>query len=131
MEKYRVTLDVQEHAPLEHLISTGKAASFGLAHTRILLLANALHGKALGTEEILIALVASLRTIARVRERFITERIESALGPRPRRIRSDEIKIKAGFEQKLNKPACTYPPHWRRQRLLSLLATEMVVFGPD
>jgi hypothetical protein len=98
MEKYRDTLDVEEHAPLEHVISTGKAASFGLAHIRILILANALRGKALGNEEIVIALVASLQTIARVRERFITERIQSALNPRPRLNRSDEIKLKADFE---------------------------------
>jgi hypothetical protein len=118
MEKYRVTLDVEKHAPLEHLISTGKIASLGLAHTRILLLANALRGKALGNEEIVIALVASLQIIARVRERSIIKRIQSALDPRPRLNRSDEIKIKADFEQKLNKPACTYPLHGLRQRLL-------------
>jgi hypothetical protein len=38
MEKYRVTLDAEERAALERLISAGKAASRRLAHARILLL---------------------------------------------------------------------------------------------
>ena len=33
MEKYRVTLEIEERAELEHLISAGKSASRRLAHT--------------------------------------------------------------------------------------------------
>jgi transposase len=129
MEKYRVTLDAEEHAALGHLISAGKAASRRLAHARILLLADAVHGEGHGDEEIVAALGASLRTVARVRKRFVTEGIESALDPRPRPARPDKVKIKGDVEQKLIKLACTDPPRGRCHWTLRLLADEMVVLG--
>ena len=45
MEKYRVTLDPEERAALEQLVSRGKAASRKLTHARILLLADARAGR--------------------------------------------------------------------------------------
>ena len=44
MDKYRVTLEVEERAALEQLVSTGKSASRKLTHARILLLADAERG---------------------------------------------------------------------------------------
>jgi transposase len=129
MEKYRVTMAAEEHAALEHLISAGKAASRRLAHARILLLADAVHGEGHSDDEIVAALGASLRTVARVRKRFVTEGIESALDPRPRPARPDKIKIKGDVEQKLIKLACTDPPRGRCHWTLRLLANEMVVLG--
>ncbi len=129
MEKYRVTLDAEERAALEHSISAGKAASRKLAHARILLLADAVHGGGHRDEDIVAALSASLRTIARVRKRFVTEGIEAALDPRPRPARPDQIKIKGDVEQKLVELACTDPPRGRCQWTLRLLADEMVVLG--
>jgi transposase len=129
MEKYRITLDMEEQAALQHLISTGKAASRRLTHARILLLADAVHGEGYRDEEIVAALGASLRTVARVRKRFVTEGIESALDPRPRPARPDKIKIKGDVEQSLIKLACTDPPRGRCHWTLRLLADEMVVLG--
>src|SRR3989442_520838 len=101
MEKHRVTLDAEERAALERLISTGNAASRKLSHARILLLADAVPGEGYRDEDIVGVLSASLRTIARVRKRFVTEGIEAALDPRPRPARPDQIKIKGNVEQKL------------------------------
>lgn len=129
MEKYRVTLDVEERAALERLISAGKAASRKLAHARILLLADAVHGEGHRDADIVAALSASLRTIARVRKRFVTEGIEAALDPRPRPARPDKIKIKGDVEQKLVELTCTDPPRGRCHWTLRLLADEMVVLG--
>ena len=129
MEKFRVTLAAEEQTALERLISAGKAASRKLTHARILLLADAVHGEGHRDEDIVAALGASPRTIARVRKRFVTEGIEAALDPRPRPSRPDKIKIKGNVEQKLVELACTDPPrgwcHWT----LRLLADEMVVLG--
>ena len=75
MEKYRVTMDAEERSALKHLISSGKAASRRLAHARILLLADAVHGEGCRDEDIVAALSVRLRTIARVRKRFVTEGI--------------------------------------------------------
>jgi transposase len=129
MEKYRVTLDAEERAALERLISAGKAASRKLAHARILLLADAVQGEGHRDEDIVAALSAGLRTVARVRKRFVTEGIEAALDPRPRPARPDKIKIKGDVEQRLVELACTDPPRGRCHWTLQLLADEMVVLG--
>jgi transposase len=129
MEKYRVSLDAEERTALELLISAGKAASRKLTHARILLLADAVHGEGTCDEDIVAALSTSLRTIARVRKRFVTEGIEAALDPRPRPARPDKIKIKGSVEQKLIELACTDPPRGRCHWTLQLLADEMVVLG--
>ena len=129
VEKYRVTLDAEERAALEHSISAGRASSRILAHARILLLADAVHGEGCRDEDIVAALGTSPRTIARVRKRFVTEGIEAALDPRPRPARPDKIKIKGDVEQKLVQLACTDPPRGRCHWTLRLLADEMVVLG--
>jgi transposase len=129
MEKYRVTLDAEERTALERLISAGKTASRKQAHARILLLADAVHGEGHRDEDIVAALSVSVRTIARVRKRFVTEGIEAALDPRPRPARPDKIKIKGNVEQKLVELACTDPPRGRCHWTLRLLADEMVVLG--
>lgn len=129
MEKYRVTLDAEERAALERLISAGKAASRKLTHARVMLLADAVHGEGHRDEDIVAALGTSLRTIARVRKRFVTEGIEAALDSRPWPARPDKIKVKGDVEQKLVELACTDPPRGRCHWTLRLLADEMVVLG--
>jgi transposase len=129
VEKYRVTLDVEERVALERLVSIGKGASRKLIHARILLLADALHGEGSRDEDIVAALATSPKTIARVRKRFVTEGIEAALDSKPWPARPDKIKIKGDIEQKLIKLACTDPPRGRCHWTLQLLADEMVVLG--
>jgi Homeodomain-like domain len=75
------------------------------------------------------ALSTSLKTVARVRKRFVTEGIEAALDSRPWPRRPDKIKIKGDVEQKLVKLACSDPPRGRSHWTLQLLADEMVVLG--
>src|SRR5690242_780554 len=101
MEKFRVALDMEERAALERLISTGKAASRELAHARILLLADTSHGEGPTDEDIIAALGASPKTVARVRKRFVTEGLEAAIDHRPQPARPDKIKIKGDVEQRL------------------------------
>ena len=129
MEKFRVALDLEERAGLEWLISRGKAASRKLTHARILLLADASRGEAHNDEDIIAALGASPRTVARVRKRFVTEGFEAALDHRPQPARLDKIQIKGDVEQKLIELACTDPPRGRSHWTLRLLADEMVVLG--
>ena len=129
MDKYRVTLEPEERAGLEKLVSTGKAASRKLTHARILLLADAAQPEGHTDEEIVIALGTSLKTIARVRKRFVIEGIESAIDHRPQPARPDKIKVKGDAEQKLVKLACTDPPRGRCHWTLQMLADEMVVLG--
>lgn len=129
MEKYRVTLDVEERVALERLVSAGRSASRKLTHARILLLADSAHGDGSRDEDIVDVLGTSMRTVARVRKRFVTEGIEAALDSKPWPRRPDKIKIKGDVEQQLIKLACTEPPRGRCHWTLQLLADEMVVLG--
>ena len=129
MDKYLVTLEAEERAALERLVSIGKAACRKLTHARILLLADATHGGGSRDEDIVAALSTSLKTVARVRKRFVTEGIGAALDSRPWPARPDKIKIRGDVEQKLIKLACSDPPRGRSHWTLQLLADEMVVLG--
>ena len=66
MDKYRVTLTLEEGAELKRLISAGKAAARKLGPARILVLADVVQGDGCSDEEIVSALGTSLRTVARV-----------------------------------------------------------------
>ena len=46
MDKYRITLTLEERTELEQLVSVGKSAARKLTHARILLLADAKHWEA-------------------------------------------------------------------------------------
>jgi hypothetical protein len=129
MEKYRVTLTVEERAALEQLVSKGKAAARKLIHARVLLLADDAQGAECPDEEIVATLGTSLRTVARVRKRLVTEGFQAALDHRPQPARPDKIKIRGDVEQKLVELACTDPPRGRCRWTLQLLADEMVVLG--
>lgn len=129
MDKYRVTLTAEERVELERLVAAGKAAARKLTHARILLLADALSGDERPDEEIVEALGTSPRTIARVRQRFVTEGIRAAIDRSPQPPRPDKIKIKGDVEQRLVQLACSDPPEGRCHWTLQLLADELVVLG--
>jgi transposase len=129
MDKYRIALTAEERHGLEQLLSAGRSAARKLTHTRILLLADERHGEACSDAEIVSALGISLRTIERLRKRFVTEGLEAALDHKPQPPRPDKVKIKGNVEQKLLELACTDPPRGRCHWTLQLLADELVVLG--
>ena len=113
MAKYRVTLTADEQNALEKLVSVGKAAARKLTHGRILLLANTPDGREYRDDQIVRALGTSLRSVERIRKRFVTEGLEAALNPKPQPARPDKIKIKGDLEQHLVRIACSDPPEGR------------------
>ena len=129
MDKYRITLTLEERTELERLVSVGKSAARKLTHARILLLADEQYGEACSDAQIVSALDTSLRTIERRRKRFVTEGLEAALEHRPQPPRPDKIKIKGIVEQKVLELACSDPPQGRCHWTLQLLADELVVLG--
>jgi transposase len=126
MEKYMVSLALEERVELQQLVNTGKAAARRLAHARILLLAD--RDDCLD-EEIVSALGVSLRTVERVRKRLVTEGLDAAIEHRPQPPRPNAIKIRGALEQKLIELACADPPRGRCRWTLRLLAGQMVVLG--
>lgn len=129
MNKYRVTLTVEERAELERLVSVGKGAARKLTHARILLLADTAAGAEQADEEIVAALRVGLCTVGRVRQRLVTQGLSAALNPKAQPQRPDKIKIKGDVEQELIRLACSDPPEGRCHWTLQLLAAELVVLG--
>src|SRR5271157_5701259 len=86
MKKYFVTLTTEERQSLHDLTAGGKASARKLAHARILLKADqADGGPAWPDERIAEALDVDLSTIARVRQHFVEQGLEAALGRKPLR----------------------------------------------
>src|SRR5262245_56644364 len=94
MDKYRVTLTAEERAELERLVSCGQAAARELTHARILLRADDSRGEEHPDEQIVAALGASPRSVARIRRQLVTEGLDTALCRRRQPPRPDQIKIK-------------------------------------
>jgi transposase len=129
MDKYRVTLTGAERQALEKLVSVGKAAARKLTHGRVLLLADTADGRAQTDAQIVQALGTSLRSVERIRQRFVTEGLEAALNPKPQPGRPDKIKIHGDVEQHVLRLAWSAPPEGRSRWTLQLLADELVVLG--
>ena len=83
-KRYRVTLAAGERADLDRLISRGKAAARKLSHARMLLLADAGESGPCWTDaRVAEAVQVSVRSVERVRRRFVEVGLEAALVPKP------------------------------------------------
>jgi hypothetical protein len=130
MEKFKVTLTVEERTALEHLVSVSRAAARKLAHARILLLADeGPGGPRRIDEDIVEALQVSPSTIARVRKRFVTESVGAAIDHRPQPPRPERVKLTDAIERQLIELACSDPPQGRCCWTLQLLADRLVALG--
>ena len=82
---YKVTLAEDERAWLRKMLASGKAAARKLNHARVLLYTDQdVEGLRRTDQQIADTLGVSLRTVARVRQRFVDEGIAAAWQPRPR-----------------------------------------------
>jgi uncharacterized membrane protein len=128
LEKYRVTLTPEEREGLEQLVSVGRTAARRITHARILLLADArTDGET--DESIVEALGCSLRTVARVRQQFVTCGLETAVSRRAQPGRPNKIKIQGDVEQRLVTLARAEPPQGRAHWTLRMLGDEQVTPG--
>jgi hypothetical protein len=85
MKKYKVTLTDEERRLLMQIIAIGNGAAKKLTHAWILLKTDASEGSpAWPDERIATTLEVSTDTIGRVRQRFVEESFEAALGPKKR-----------------------------------------------
>src|ERR671939_1620788 len=83
-KRYRVTLTAEERGELERMIARGKADARKLAHARVLLQADEADGGPGWVDETIAAAVrVSVRTIERVRQRFVEQGLAAALPPGP------------------------------------------------
>jgi transposase len=125
MKKYIVTLTAEERQHLEQLLAKGKAAARTIAHAHVLLHADHADPAAGETDaEIAEAFGVSVRTVERVRQRFVEEGLQAALKPKtsPRLPR----KVDGDVEAHLVALACSDPPEGRQRWTLRLLADKLV-----
>ena len=126
-KKYLVTLTPEERQWLTALLSAGKRSALTLTRARILLKADqADGGPAWEDAEIAQALDCGLRTVERVRQRFVERGLEQALGRKPQDRPSRERKFDGAAEARLIALACSQPPKGRARWTLKLLADRLV-----
>src|SRR4051794_9329856 len=125
-KRYRVTLTTEERGELERMISRGKADARKLAHARILLQADEAEGGPARVDgDVASALDVSVRTVERVRQRFVEQGTEAALLPKPSP-RLYGRKLDGGQEAHLLALPCGRPPEGEARLSLRLLAERMV-----
>lgn len=124
--KYAVYLGEVERARLRTLIGAGMAPARELAHARILLKADQSEGGP-GWNDAAIAgaLEICSRTVARVRQQYVTEGLEAALTRRMPQ-RTYLRPLDGAGEAHLVALACGAPPAGRERWSLRLLAKEWV-----
>jgi hypothetical protein len=127
MKKYIVTLTEDERLSLSALASSGKAAAKRITHARILLKADAADGgPAWRDADIALALDIDIRTVERVRERFVEQGVEAALARKPQCRLSRLPVLDGDAEARLIALACSRPPEGRARWTLRLLADRLV-----
>lgn len=126
-KKYCVTLELTERDELEALLSRGKADVRRLNHARILLKADeSKWGPGCSDSEVADVCETSVRTVERVRKRFVEEGLEMALSPYRNPRRRYPRKLDGDQEAKLITIACSNPPEGRARWSLRMLADKMV-----
>jgi transposase len=127
MKKYKVTLTAEERQQLSALIATGKAAARKLAHARVLLHADAAPGgPAWADQRIAQAVAVGRATVERIRQRFVEQGLEAALGRKPQGRPSRPRKLDGRAEARLIALACSAPPPGRKEWTMQLLAGRLV-----
>jgi transposase len=127
MKKYKVTLTAEERQQLRDLIAAGKAAAPKLTHARILLKADAADGgPSWPDERIAEAVEVSVATVERLRQRFVEQGLEAALGRKKQDRPSRPRKLDGRAEARLIALACSAPPEGRKEWTLRLLADRLV-----
>ena len=125
--KFRVTLTAGEREALTALVSKGKAAARKLVRARILLLADESEGgPAKADTEVVEALNCGVRTVERVRKKFVTESLEEAISTKPQPPRPDKVKIQGDVEKQMIEIARSAAPEGRSHWTVQLIADQLI-----
>lgn len=119
--KYKVTLNTEEQAEIEKIISHGKHASRTIKRAKILLMS---HKMSYSIQEMMELIPASLSTIYRTRRNFVEYGLEQALYEDARS--GQPAKLDANQEALLIAIACSAPPQGRCRWTLTLLGNQLI-----
>jgi transposase len=127
MKRYKVTLTAEERNSLQSLIVAGKPATKKLIHARILLKADAAPGGPAWTDaRIAEAFEVHITTVERLRQRFVEQGVDAALGRKKQDRPSRQRTLDGQAEARLIALACSEPPAGRVRWTLRLLADKLV-----
>lgn len=121
--KYIVELTADEREQLVAIVRRGKTLARRMTRARILLKAD----QRLTDEQIASVLGVGSATVGRVRQRFVEEGLENALGERARAPK--RRKLSAKQEAHVIAVACSQAPEGRARWTLRLLADRVVELG--
>jgi len=126
LKLYVVTLTAAERSFLKGLVSKGVCSALKQRHARLLLKADAgAEGETWPDERIAQALEMGVRTVERVRRRFVEEGLEAALERKAQWKRKARV-LDGAAEAHLIAQACSPPPEGRARWTLRLLAERLV-----
>lgn len=127
MEKYIVTLSLEEAEQLRSLVGKGKHAAQKVINALILLNCDQSQGRddRRTSQEIAEVLQVSERKIDRVKRRFVEDGLEVALGGQPSQ-REYVSKVDGDVEAHLIALSCSAPPSGHARWSLRLLADRAV-----
>lgn len=123
--KYHVDLPQEERTRLERLVKKRKSTSEQVKRSKILLSADRLGDRNWKDSQIAEQYEVSVRTIERLRKRYVLEGLEVALKGKPR-LNLDKKLFDAEVESKLIALRCSEPEEGRSSWSLRLLADKMV-----
>lgn len=124
-KKYVVRLSEEEREELDSLTRKGKGAAYRIKHANILLKADA-DGPGWQDRQIAQAFSCHAATVARVRQRFVEEGLQRALGRRKQRSPSRAWLLDGEQEARLIALSCSQAPDGRARWTLRLLAGRLV-----
>lgn len=121
-KKYVVDLTEEERDELKEIVSTGEHSARSIRWAHVLLKADA----GWTDERICEAFLVSLPTVQRIRQRFVEEGMDVALGARSIRPRPYARKLDGEQEARLIALACSEAPEGHTRWTLRMLAGKMV-----
>jgi transposase len=121
-KKYVVDLAHQERNRLRQLVRCGEHSARRIRRAQALLKADA----GWTDQKVCEAFDVSIRTMQRIRQRFVQEGLEVALGSRSRKPRPHRRKLDGEKEARLIALACSEPPEGQTRWTLRMLADRMV-----
>jgi len=121
-KKYVVDLTEQERDKLQQLVRSGRHSARRIRYGQALLKADA----GWTDQRISEALDISIGTIQRIRQRFVEEGLDVALGARSPKPRPYARKLDGEKEARLIALACSEPPQGHTRWTLRMLADKMV-----
>ncbi len=125
-KRFVVKLTSEERSRLTRLINYGREAAYRRRHAEVLLLVDeSKHGPKLIDREAAERTGFSIRTVEQIRERCVTEGLDSAL-ERKKRSRSRELRLDGEGEARLISLACSDAPEGYARWTLHLLADKLI-----